>query len=161
MPGVFYRRGRGATSATSTPERGQPARCSLAEPRWPLSQGEQVLDSLDSDAVQCRLQGPAPFEDAIEHTRRQVETLDEACRNAGRDPRSIRRTILAFRVRPPVFASVDRFREVAGRYRELGIKEFYLPWPAPSAAAREQEAVMERVAREVIPELRAERAAPS
>lgn len=95
-----------------------------------------------------------PLGEAVDRTRQQLEVLDEACASAGREPRSIRRTMLVFRARPPIFASVDRFEELVGRYSELGIEEFYVGWPGVTRRAPEQEAVMERVAAEVIPRLR-------
>lgn len=99
------------------------------------------------------------LDEAVGRTREQIHALGEACAAAGRDPRSVRRTMLVFRAKPPVFASVDRFEELIGRYSEVGIEEFYVGWPGIARRDPSQEAVMERVATDVIPRLRA--AAPS
>jgi hypothetical protein len=55
-----------------------------------------------------------------------------------------------------VWSGTDAFAEWVGRYRELGFEDFIAWWPSQrSAHHEEQEAVMERVATEVIPKLRA------
>lgn len=61
----------------------------------------------------------------------------------------------AFRTIP--FESVDRFEDYAGRYRELGFDEVICYWPFELQTFRpvpEHEAVMERVASDVLPRLR-------
>lgn len=93
---------------------------------------------------------------AIAATGTQIARLEEACAAAGRDPRTIRRSLLAYRTSP--FRSVDGFEEYVGRYRELGFDEVICYWPSePQTFGRmpEQEAVMERVATDVLPGLRA------
>jgi len=97
---------------------------------------------------------PVPLSEALGRTRRQLELLEEACGRLGRDPHSIRRSMLAYRVRPPLFASVGRFEDVIGRYRELGIDEFIVTWPGVITRSPEQEAVLELTAAEVLPRLR-------
>ena len=97
---------------------------------------------------------PVPLSEALGRTRRQLELLEEACGRLGRDPHSIRRSMLAYRVRPPLFASVGRFEDVIGRYRELGIDEFIVTWPGVITRSPQQEAVLELTAAEVLPRLR-------
>ena len=48
------------------------------------------------------------------------------------------------------WASVDAFEDMIGRYREAGVNEFIIDQPRD-----EQLAVLERVATEVLPKLRA------
>lgn len=93
---------------------------------------------------------------AVAETRRQVEALELACAAVGRDPRSVRRSVLVYRY--PAFASVDAFEEYVGRYREIGVDEFIFYWPTDPqtfAPAPEQEATLERVAADILPKLRA------
>jgi alkanesulfonate monooxygenase SsuD/methylene tetrahydromethanopterin reductase-like flavin-dependent oxidoreductase (luciferase family) len=99
--------------------------------------------------------GPVPLAEAAAATRRKVETFDAACRRAGRDPRSIRHSVLAYRT--DAFASVEAFDEYVSRFRELGIDEFIFYWPADPetlAASPAREAVMERVCADLLPRLR-------
>ena len=55
----------------------------------------------------------------------------------------------------PVYSltSVDRFREVAGRARELGFTDLVVHWPRADGVYAGSEAVLERVAADVLPEL--------
>ena len=87
-------------------------------------------------------------------TRERYARLDECCLKIGREPRTLRRSILRF-CRPPTedpWVSVDAFTEFVGRYREIGVDEFifaYRPGGRPRPEA------FERIVAEVIPALRA------
>ncbi len=94
-----------------------------------------------------------PLDEAVAQTRRQSEVLDAACREIGRDPSVMRRSLLAYKY--PAFASLDAFEELVGRYREVGIDEFVFIWPWDPKTASASEAVLERVASDVLPRLRA------
>jgi alkanesulfonate monooxygenase SsuD/methylene tetrahydromethanopterin reductase-like flavin-dependent oxidoreductase (luciferase family) len=97
-----------------------------------------------------------PFDEAVAATRRQVEQLEDACARIGRDPRMIRRSILVWRY--DAFSSEDALPEYVRRYRELGFDEFIVVWPhAPGSnePSPKREALLERLAGEVFPRLRA------
>ncbi|HET7037408.1 MAG TPA: LLM class flavin-dependent oxidoreductase [Thermomicrobiaceae bacterium] len=78
--------------------------------------------------------------------------LDEKCALVGRDPDEITRSLYGWAAIMPddPWASVEAFQEVIGRYREAGINEFIIDQP-PDA----KWPVLERVAAEVIPAMRA------
>jgi alkanesulfonate monooxygenase SsuD/methylene tetrahydromethanopterin reductase-like flavin-dependent oxidoreductase (luciferase family) len=58
----------------------------------------------------------------------QLAQLDQACREAGRVPSSLRRlALLGFRERP--LDSIEAFRDAAGRYREMGFTDLVVHWP--------------------------------
>jgi hypothetical protein len=84
--------------------------------------------------------------------------LDELCAELGREPRSIRRSFTALHafVADTPFVSEASFREFVERYREIGIDELVLYYPPdrfyPEGAV--QPGLFERLARDVIPELR-------
>ncbi len=69
------------------------------------------------------------LEDAVANTRRLSTRLDELCHEIGRDPASVRRTVLAYRPRVDPLSSLDAFDEYVGRYREIGIDEIAFYWP--------------------------------
>lgn len=113
-------------------------------------------NSLGGQPMRSESPEPVSLDVAIAATRTQVARLEEACAAAGRDPRTIRRSLLAYRTSP--FQSADGFEEYVGRYRELGFDEVICYWPSePQAFTRmpEREVVMERVATDVLPRLRA------
>jgi alkanesulfonate monooxygenase SsuD/methylene tetrahydromethanopterin reductase-like flavin-dependent oxidoreductase (luciferase family) len=99
-----------------------------------------------------------PLRDAVAVTGRQVAALGDACERVGRDPGTIRRTLLAYRVHPELLTSADGFSEYVGSYREAGIDEFVFYWPIdPETAERapKYEEALERIASATIPALRA------
>jgi hypothetical protein len=59
---------------------------------------------------------------------------------------------------PPLtpWESVEYFRDMRGRYGEIGIDELVLSWPRKWRVAPHEVAVFEEVAREVMPALRSE-----
>ena len=84
--------------------------------------------------------------------------LDEACAEIGRDPGSLVRSLYYWvpRSADDPWSSTDAFLDVVGRYRECGVEEFILDHPRD-----DQLDLLERVATDVIPRLRAEAAAPA
>jgi alkanesulfonate monooxygenase SsuD/methylene tetrahydromethanopterin reductase-like flavin-dependent oxidoreductase (luciferase family) len=95
--------------------------------------------------------------EAVAATGAQVSLLAEACSRTGRDPETIRRMLLAYRVSPELFGSSDAFVEYVGRYREVGIDEFVFYWPTdPETFERSaiHERALERIASETLPALR-------
>ena len=89
---------------------------------------------------------------AVGETRRQIELLEAACVEVGRDPATIRRSVFTFRA--GIYRSIDAFDEWVGRMLDLGIGEFMIIHPGDDRAA---EAVLERFATDSMPRLRAVR----
>jgi alkanesulfonate monooxygenase SsuD/methylene tetrahydromethanopterin reductase-like flavin-dependent oxidoreductase (luciferase family) len=97
-----------------------------------------------------------PMRDAVERTRAQMRRLDELCRELGRDPASIRRSLLALRADPDPLSSLGAFDTFVGAYADAGIQEFIFYWP-PLANLRRREPItrhqrstLERIAAERI-----------
>jgi alkanesulfonate monooxygenase SsuD/methylene tetrahydromethanopterin reductase-like flavin-dependent oxidoreductase (luciferase family) len=87
-----------------------------------------------------------------EELRDRGARLDDACAAIGRDPREILRSVLyvpAIMTAEHPWDSPDAFHDFVGRFREAGITEFLLQ-PPPD----EHRATFERIAREVIADLR-------
>jgi alkanesulfonate monooxygenase SsuD/methylene tetrahydromethanopterin reductase-like flavin-dependent oxidoreductase (luciferase family) len=98
-----------------------------------------------------------PARAAMEQARVAGEQLGEHAAALGRDPGRITRSIVAGVSRDPLWASVDAFRDFIGRYLEIGFTEFIFLYPpeefGPPGAV--QPGILERVAGEVLPSLRA------
>jgi F420-dependent oxidoreductase-like protein len=77
--------------------------------------------------------------------------LDEHCAAIGRDPKTIVRSLYVWAALVPAdpWQSVDAFQDMVGQYAAAGVNEFLVDQPRP-----EQQAVLERVASEVLPSLR-------
>lgn len=137
----------------------------VQQPRPPLTigaHGSQMLkivaayaDSWNSSGAPGRGRAgtvPSPQE-AVEHTRRRNALLDEHAAALGRDPRAIRRSLLAGGGVTPdnPWESEEAFHDFVGRYREAGIGEFLFYYPSRAELAHGR---FERIAHEVIPSLR-------
>jgi alkanesulfonate monooxygenase SsuD/methylene tetrahydromethanopterin reductase-like flavin-dependent oxidoreductase (luciferase family) len=107
--------------------------------------------------------GLAPDE-ALRRTRVRGEQLDEYALAGGRDPSAITRSLTAGVTADTPWASVEAFRDFVGRYQAIGITEFSFIYPPElfSPPGTVQPGIVERVAHEVLPALRAEatRASP-
>lgn len=87
----------------------------------------------------------------------QVERVDAACAKMGRDPQTLQRSLLVHRWAGNPFASVAAFEDCVGRYRGWGFSEFVFYYPDADrfgSTAADQAKVLERIAGEVIPQLR-------
>ncbi|MGY5879610.1 MAG: LLM class flavin-dependent oxidoreductase [Candidatus Thorarchaeota archaeon] len=94
----------------------------------------------------------APTEIVVENTQKRIAYLDKYCEKIGRDPGSLRRSLLLFGAEAnTAFASEDHFIEIVERYTAMGINElvFFYPFFAP-----DQIPMFEKIAEETIPTLR-------
>lgn len=87
----------------------------------------------------------------LEQTRRRNRLLNDYCEEIGRDPQTLRRSLLVFGSEAEtVFNSVDTFNEVVKRYRNVGITDFIFYYPSRD----EQIQILQQIARTAIPKLR-------
>jgi hypothetical protein len=81
--------------------------------------------------------------------REQIRLLEEICGEVGRAPESLKRlALLGFRERP--LRSLEAFRDVVGRHAELGFTDLVVHWPRSEEPFRDDRAVLERVAADVL-----------
>lgn len=91
-------------------------------------------------------------EQMLEDTRQRNALLDDYCAKIGRDPQALRRSLLVFGPEAAtIFNSLDAFQDFVESYQDVGITEFILYYPFNDR----QLPIFERIAREVIPKLRA------
>jgi F420-dependent oxidoreductase-like protein len=83
--------------------------------------------------------------------RERNAILDDHCASISREPGAIVRSLYGWAALMPAdpWASVDAFEDMVGLYRQVGVDEFLIDQPRP-----EQQAVLERVATDLIPRLR-------
>jgi alkanesulfonate monooxygenase SsuD/methylene tetrahydromethanopterin reductase-like flavin-dependent oxidoreductase (luciferase family) len=88
----------------------------------------------------------------VDEMRARNAILDDHCQELGRDPHTIVRSLYGWATMMPAdpWESVGAFQDMVGSYAQAGVNEFLIDQPRP-----EQEAVLERVAAEVLPSLRA------
>ena len=90
-------------------------------------------------------QGPVGAADGAKMIREQIARLEEVCVQVGRDPASLRRLILTGPILDPGLASVEAFRDTAGRYAEIGITDFVVHWPRRTEPYAADLATFERI----------------
>lgn len=94
----------------------------------------------------------APPEVVVKKTKERIDFLDKQCEKVGRDPATVRRSLLIFGSEAnTAFASDEQFAEIVNRYIAIGITEliFYYPFFAPDQIPN-----FERITNEVIPTYR-------
>jgi alkanesulfonate monooxygenase SsuD/methylene tetrahydromethanopterin reductase-like flavin-dependent oxidoreductase (luciferase family) len=69
------------------------------------------------------------LQQAVAETKRLSDRLDGFCREAGRDPATVRRSVQALRPVPDPFASLDAFDAYVGSFAAIGIEEIIFYWP--------------------------------
>ncbi len=86
-------------------------------------------------------------------TTERSRRFDDLCVASGRDPTTIRHSLVVY---PPLtpWQSVEYFQDMVGRFREIGIDEFVLYWPQSWRGAPHEDAVFDEVTTTVIPALR-------
>ncbi len=111
----------------------------------------QFADGWDS------LSFAADFDDQLEETRGRIARIDAACEAIGRDPASLHRSYLMFDANSRAsggmityYESAELFADMVRRVIDLGITEIGLYFPTQP----EQRPMFEKIAREVIPELK-------
>ena len=108
-------------------------------------------NQIPSDAEEGRR---LSIEECLDQVRRRNEQMDGFCASVGRDPSTLRRSILAGGGVTPdnIWGSEEQFRDFVGRYMEAGVNEFLFYYPS---RVEQGDGWYERIAREVIPELKA------
>lgn len=84
--------------------------------------------------------------DAVANLTRMIEQFDAICAEEGRDPSTVRRSILLDRAQNDPWGSVDAFDEFVGPFEELGIELIVFYWPPlantiPDPAGRDMTAL--------------------
>ncbi len=98
----------------------------------------------------------APPESILENVKRQSKIVDDYCGKIGRDPNSLRRSILIWGSEAlTVFDSEESFKEVVKRYSDVGFSEFMFFHPDTSPAISSRG--LKDIADGIMPELHSTR----
>ncbi|MFB7557236.1 LLM class flavin-dependent oxidoreductase [Streptomyces brevispora] len=91
----------------------------------------------------------APYEQALPVLRRQVEALEKACVEIGRDPSTVSRLLVTGPTVGGVLDSPAAFFDAAGRFAEAGITDFVVQWPRPDEPFQAKVEVLEKIAEDL------------
>jgi alkanesulfonate monooxygenase SsuD/methylene tetrahydromethanopterin reductase-like flavin-dependent oxidoreductase (luciferase family) len=89
------------------------------------------------------------FADALPGLADQLERIDAACTEVGRDPATLGRLLYVGTRMSGVTASPEAFRDAAGRFGELGVTDLVVHWPRPVAPFAGDLGTLELIAAEV------------
>lgn len=94
---------------------------------------------------------------SLDMIRERSQQLNEYCVKIGRNPDEITHSFLAGITGDTPFASLDAFQDFVGRYSEIGISEFifYYDYPLIPSDKCLNRAMLERIATEAIPAIKA------
>lgn len=91
----------------------------------------------------------APYEQALPVLRHQVEALEKACGDVGRDPASVARLLVCGPSVGGVLATPGAFADAVGHFAEVGITDVVVQWPRPDEPFRGDISVLEKVAEDL------------
>jgi alkanesulfonate monooxygenase SsuD/methylene tetrahydromethanopterin reductase-like flavin-dependent oxidoreductase (luciferase family) len=125
----------------------------LQRPRPPLTLGGQSpsVRRLAAEVADCWntfALGDAPLPEIVDTVRGQNQELDELCQEIGRDPATLRRSLVLWKPLDP-WATPDAFERIVVSFQSVGVREFHVMWPPESRLH-----LFEQVA-ELMPVLRA------
>ncbi|MFD4504128.1 LLM class flavin-dependent oxidoreductase [Streptomyces sp. NPDC058457] len=86
------------------------------------------------------------YDRAVPLLKDHLAVLDDACAAAGRDPRSLRRLLIAGVSAGGVLESAETYRDAAGLFEEIGFTDLVVPWPRPEFPYQGREEVLEEFA---------------
>ena len=139
---------------------------SVQQPRLPLTlaaHGPKTLAIAGryADCWNTMTLRDLPPDEVLTETAKRARLLDAAALEAGRDPTSIRRSVLIGSHDWPALSSPQQFRDAVLRYAEIGVSEVVLIHPDHPAEEKVAHGfaapdVVRRIADEVLPALRDE-----
>jgi alkanesulfonate monooxygenase SsuD/methylene tetrahydromethanopterin reductase-like flavin-dependent oxidoreductase (luciferase family) len=75
----------------------------------------------------------------------QIELLEEACADDGRDPTTLWRLVLTGPRLTSGLGSLDEFEDTVGRYAAIGITDLVVHWPRPTDPYQADHTTFERI----------------
>ncbi|MDQ3661821.1 MAG: LLM class flavin-dependent oxidoreductase [Actinomycetota bacterium] len=105
----------------------------VQRPRPPITVGGQspTVRRVAAERADCWntfALGDAPFHEILETVRRQNRELDELCAELGRQPGTLRRSLVVWKPLDP-WETPDAFERIVTAFSEAGIAEFIVMWP--------------------------------
>jgi alkanesulfonate monooxygenase SsuD/methylene tetrahydromethanopterin reductase-like flavin-dependent oxidoreductase (luciferase family) len=89
--------------------------------------------------------GDVPAAEGARVVAEQMARLEEACAEVGREPATLDRIVLTGTPLDAGLSSVEAFRDVAGRYEEVGVTDLVVHWPRAGQPYAGDRATFERI----------------
>jgi alkanesulfonate monooxygenase SsuD/methylene tetrahydromethanopterin reductase-like flavin-dependent oxidoreductase (luciferase family) len=105
----------------------------VQRPRPPITVGGQspTVRRVAAERADCWntfALGAVPLDEIVETVRAQNRELDEQCVELGRDPATLRRSLVCWKPLDP-WETPDAFKSIVASFRDVGISEFNVMWP--------------------------------
>jgi alkanesulfonate monooxygenase SsuD/methylene tetrahydromethanopterin reductase-like flavin-dependent oxidoreductase (luciferase family) len=89
--------------------------------------------------------GPVDAAQGARDVRDQINLLEEACIEEGRDPAELSRLVLTGPILTSGLGSVDEFDDTLGRYAAIGVTDLVVHWPRAEEPYAADYATFERI----------------
>lgn len=88
---------------------------------------------------------PVDAAQGVRDVRDQIDLLEEACIDSGRDPSTLSRLVLTGPRLTSGLGSVDEFEDTVGRYAGIGVTDLVVHWPRPNDPYRADHSIFEQI----------------
>jgi alkanesulfonate monooxygenase SsuD/methylene tetrahydromethanopterin reductase-like flavin-dependent oxidoreductase (luciferase family) len=89
--------------------------------------------------------GPVDTTQGTRDVRDQIDRLEEACRESGRDPATLSRLVLTGPRLTSGLGSVDEFDDTVGSYAAIGVTDLVVHWPRANDPYQADYSIFERI----------------
>ena len=89
--------------------------------------------------------GPVDVAQGVRDVRDQIDLLEEACSESGREPSSLARLVLTGPRLTSGLGSLDEFEDTVGRFAAIGITDLVVHWPRASDPYRADQSIFEQI----------------
>jgi alkanesulfonate monooxygenase SsuD/methylene tetrahydromethanopterin reductase-like flavin-dependent oxidoreductase (luciferase family) len=89
--------------------------------------------------------GPVDTAQGTRDVRDQIDRLEEACIESGREPATLSRLVLTGPTLTSGLGSVDEFEDTVGRYAAIGVTDLVVHWPRANDPYRADYSIFERI----------------
>ena len=89
--------------------------------------------------------GPVDAAQGVRDVRDQIDLLEEACIDSGREPSRLSRLVLTGPRLTSGLSSVDEFEDTVGRFTAIGITDLVVHWPRASDPYRADTSIFEQI----------------
>src|SRR6266536_163578 len=89
--------------------------------------------------------GPVDAAEGARDVRDQIDLLEEACIESGREPATLSRLVVTGPTLASGLGSVDEFEDTVGRYAAAGVTDLVVHWPRANEPYKADYSIFERI----------------
>jgi hypothetical protein len=89
--------------------------------------------------------GPVDTAQGTRDVRAQIDRLEEACIESGREPATLSRLVVTGPTLTSGLDSADEFEDTVGRYAAIGVTDLVVHWPRANDPYKADYSIFERI----------------